>query len=80
MNSSREYPKNTVTKKGAKWISDGHPWVYEGEVLSVAPEDGGLCDVVSESGKYLGTGFYNSKSKIRVRIISKNANDRFDAI
>ena len=81
MNSSREYPKITVTKKGAKWIGDGHPWVYEGEVLSVAPEapeDGGLCDVVSESGKYLGTGFYNSKSKIRARIISKNANDRFD--
>lgn len=30
------------------------------------------------SGKYLGTGFANDISKIRVRIISRNANDRFD--
>ena len=81
MNSSRDYPGITVTKKGTKWIGEGHPWVYEGEVISAEPEfpeDGALCDVVSESGKYLGTGFYNSKSKIRVRILSKNANDRFD--
>ena len=26
----------------------------------------------------MGTGFYNASSKIRVRIVSKNANDRFD--
>ncbi|MCD7814703.1 MAG: class I SAM-dependent rRNA methyltransferase [Lachnospiraceae bacterium] len=30
-------------------------------------------------GKYLGTGFYSEHSKIRVRLISRNANDKFDA-
>ncbi|MBP5270569.1 MAG: rRNA large subunit methyltransferase I, partial [Clostridia bacterium] len=80
MNVSRGYPVTVITKKGTRWLEEGHPWVYEGEVLSVEPQpaDGALTDVVSESGKYLGTGFYNSKSKIRVRILSRNANDRFD--
>ena len=39
---------------------------------------GDLVDVLSEKGKYLGTGFANDISKIRVRIVSHNANDRFD--
>ncbi|MCD7834890.1 MAG: class I SAM-dependent rRNA methyltransferase [Lachnospiraceae bacterium] len=30
-------------------------------------------------GRYLGTGFYSEHSKIRVRLISRNANDKFDA-
>jgi len=35
-------------------------------------------DAVSEKGRYLGSGFYSEKSKIRVRLLSRNANDRFD--
>ena len=40
--------------------------------------NGDLVDVVTEKGKYLGTGFVNDNSKIRVRIISTNTNDKFD--
>ena len=39
---------------------------------------GTLVDVVSTKGAYLGTGFLSLKSKIRVRLISRNANDKFD--
>ena len=35
-------------------------------------------DVFSEKGTYLGSGFYNERSKIMVRVLSKNANDAFD--
>ena len=35
--------------------------------------------MVSTKGAYLGTGFLSLKSKIRVRLISRNANDTFDA-
>ena len=41
-------------------------------------ENGELVDVVSQKGSYLGTGFANENSKIRVRLISRNANDKFD--
>ena len=43
------------------------------------PENGTLVDVVSPKGAYLGTGFLSLQSKIRVRLISRNANDTFDA-
>jgi hypothetical protein len=37
-----------------------------------------IVDVLTEKGRYLGSGYINDHSKIRVRIISKNPNDKFD--
>lgn len=81
MKAQRDFPRVIVTAKGTRWVEGGHPWIYEAEVISF-PEDvenGALVDAVSEKGKYLGTGFLSRKSKIRVRLVSRNANDRFDA-
>ena len=77
---ARSFPILTVTQKGEKMLRGGHVWVYADEVtsLSSTPENGALVDVRSSKGKYLGTGFYNANSKIRVRVVSKNANDLFD--
>lgn len=76
----RNYPKATVTEKGEKAMRSGHPWVYADEItdLSGSYENGGLADVYSRKGRWLGTGFINDNSKIRIRIISRNANDKFD--
>ena len=77
MKAARPYPRITITPKGERALTGGHPWVYEGEVLELsAPvEDGALVDVVSRKGSWLGCGFYNSASKIRVRVVTRNAND-----
>ncbi len=79
MKAARPYPKIIITPKGEAALTGGHPWVYEGEVTAAdgAAEDGGLVDVVSRRGSWLGCGFYNSRSKIRVRLVSRNANDDF---
>ena len=79
MKAARPYPKIIITPKGEAALTGGHPWVYEGEVTAVdgAVEDGGLVDVVSRRGSWLGCGFYNSRSRIRVRLVSRNANDDF---
>ena len=79
MKAVRPYARITVTPKGERALTGGHPWVYEGEVVSLegTAEDGGLVDVVSRRGSWLGCGFYNSRSKIRVRLVSRNANDDF---
>ena len=71
----------TVSDKAARSLRSGHPWVYEAEVLDVreAPRDGALVQVESRCGKWLGIGFYNSNSKIRVRILTRNANDTVDS-
>ena len=80
MKAQRDYPRFTVTAKGARWVEQGHPWIYAAEVLAEegTAENGALADAVSEKGKYLGTGFVSRESKIRLRLISRNANDRFD--
>ena len=76
----RPYAKLYLTRKGERAARSGHPWVYGEEVTHVDGQykTGDLVDVLSEKGKYLGTGFANDISKIRVRIVSHNANDRFD--
>lgn len=80
MKQNRVYPKLTVTRKAENSIQTGHPWVYNTEILRTEgfPEDGSLVDLFSIREKYLGTGFINSHSKIRVRLLSRNANDVFD--
>lgn len=80
MKNDRIYTKIIIDKKGEKQQQVGHPWVYDNEVVSVEGEysNGDIVDVVSLKGKYLGSGFINDNSKIRVRIISRNANDTFD--
>ena len=77
MKAARPYPRITITPKGERALTGGHPWVYEGEVLELSDpaEDGALVDVVSRRGSWLGCGFYNSASKIRVRVVTRNAND-----
>ena len=78
----RAYPVYTVNKHAEGLLVGGHPWVYENDILHSPenePENGTLADVVSTKGSYLGTGFVSLKSKIRVRLISRNANDTFDA-
>ena len=76
----RNYPKFYITKKGERAARGGHPWVYGEEVTRVdgSYANGDLVDVVTDKGKYLGTGFVNDNSKIRVRILSTNTNDKFD--
>jgi 23S rRNA (cytosine1962-C5)-methyltransferase len=53
-------------------IVAGHPWVYQGSVLRLTQPagDGDLVQVKDHRQRFLGTGFYNSKSKIAVRVLS----------
>lgn len=85
MKQSRPYPKVIVTRKAARSLAGGHPWVFEGEVLREEPANDGRCadngdvvDVFEENGTWQGAGFLSRQSKIRVRVITHNANDRLD--
>lgn len=80
MNIKRAFPSITVTKKAEAALKGGHPWVYDAEITAsdAIGENGVLVDVLSQKGSYLGTGFYSEKSKIRVRVLSSNTNDKYD--
>ncbi len=77
---ARDFPVFTVTPKAERSLRAGHPWVYGEEVTAVEGgyRNGDMVDVVSSKGRYLGTGWVNDHSKIRLRILSRNANDTFD--
>ena len=81
MKTTRPWPSCTVTPKAEAALTGGHPWVYEDEITAAPdpmPENGSLVDVRSAKGRYLGTGFLSLHSKIRMRLVSRNANDKFD--
>ena len=76
----RPYSKAVVSAKAERYLRQHHPWVYNTDIL-LAPEsavNGDLVDVVTEKGRWMGTGFYNSNSKLALRVVSRNTNDRFD--
>ncbi len=83
----RPYPQVIVTRKAARSLKQGHPWVFEGEVLRTEPSptsgrtatNGCVVDVFEENGTWQGCGLVSQQSKIRVRVVSRNANDRLDA-
>ncbi len=81
MKSKRDFPIFTVSKKAEASIKSGHPWIYDTEIISSfgEAENGALADVLSQKGSYLGTGLVSLNSKIRVRLLSSNANETFGA-
>lgn len=77
---ARNFTKVYITPKGEKHIKSGHPWVFGEEITAVngGYENGDIVDVYTQKDRFLGSGYINDNSKIRVRIISRNANDKFD--
>jgi 23S rRNA (cytosine1962-C5)-methyltransferase len=53
-------------------IVAGHPWIYHGEILRLTtqPADGELVQVKDHRQRLIGVGFFNSKSKINVRVLA----------
>lgn len=86
MKQSRPYPQVIISRKAARSLAAGHPWVFAGEVLDLRPSqttgepatNGCIVDVVEENGTWQGAGLLSEQSTIRVRILSRNTNDRFD--
>lgn len=65
-----------------KKLLQGHPWVYGNEIERVEGEieDGGLVTVVDFRGRYMGAGFYNSKSLITVRLLTHRQEEITDEL
>jgi 23S rRNA (cytosine1962-C5)-methyltransferase len=74
---------SVILKPGeADRIVAGHPWIYHGEILRLtAPvADGDLVQVKDHRQRLLGAGFFNSRSKINVRVLAPErieVNERF---
>ncbi|MBK6755263.1 MAG: class I SAM-dependent rRNA methyltransferase [Flavobacteriales bacterium] len=62
-------------------IRQGHPWVYDNQVLRQegSVEPGGIVQVFDAKRGPLGQGYINPASKIRVRMLTKDLDERIDA-
>ena len=70
-----------ILKKGeGRTLKAGGAWIFDNEIDKVegTPKDGSLVEVRDFDGYGMGTGFYNSRSKIRVRMMSRKAGQVID--
>ena len=72
MNALPSLPTVLVKPGEADRVLAGHPWIYEGGILRVTsePTDGGIVQIKDHRQRLLGVGYWNSKSRIRVRVLA----------
>lgn len=60
-----------------KRVLEGHPWVYDNEIEKVDGEyeNGDIVDVYNWKNSFIGRGYINDNSKIRIRILTRKQED-----
>src|SRR6266540_6653984 len=68
-----EAPRLVLRKNQDRRVRGGHPWIFSNEVAAIegAPEDGGLVEVADFRGAFLGRAYFNHKSLICARILTR---------
>jgi 23S rRNA (cytosine1962-C5)-methyltransferase len=61
-------------------IANGHPWVFGNEIDKIDDDitDGSIAEIFYADGKFLGTGYVNTKSQIVARILSRDKHQKID--
>lgn len=72
-----QYGEVRLRRGEDRGLNAGGCWIYDNQVSWVDEDcvDGGIVDVTGSDGKFLGRGFFNSKSKIVVRLLSREPID-----
>ena len=65
-------PRVIVKRGRANPLWHGHPWLYSGAVEREEGrgEPGGIVEVSDADGRFIGRGFANPRSQIRVRLVT----------
>jgi 23S rRNA (cytosine1962-C5)-methyltransferase len=73
--------KITLRKKIGHRVLNGHPWIFANEVQQVhgAPVPGDIVTVETGDGKFLGKGYFNDRSQIIVRLLTRKKSDEINA-
>ena len=69
-----DLPKAYLKKGEGRLLKSGGSWIYDNEIERTEGgfENGGLISVCDFDGYRLGTGFINTDSKIRIRMLSRD--------
>lgn len=62
-----------LRKKITKRIFLGHPWIFANEINEIkgTPDNGDIVEVYYSDGTYCGAGYYNQRSQIAVRLLTR---------
>jgi 23S rRNA (cytosine1962-C5)-methyltransferase len=68
-----QLPRLTLKKNQDRRVRGGHPWIFSNEVAGIdgSLEDGGLIDVLDARGAFLGRAYYNHRSLICARLLTR---------
>jgi 23S rRNA (cytosine1962-C5)-methyltransferase len=75
-----EFAKVVLKPRKSRPFYARHPWVLDSAIERVEGQaaDGDIVDLFSEKGKFIARGFFNSQSRIRVRLYTWNAGENLD--
>ena len=70
----------TLKKGEGRLLKGGGAWIFDNEIASVMGgfEDGDIVEVRDFDGYAMGRGFINSRSKIRVRMLTREPSEEID--
>jgi len=74
------YPTASLKPHREESLLGGHLWIFSG-ALQQPPhwiEAGGLVDVKSSTGKFVARGYYNSRTDIAIRILTRSIEEPID--
>ena len=73
-------PEVILKPRKARPFYGRHPWVLDSAVDRVegVPADGNVVDLLSDKGKFIARGVFNSRSRIRVRLYTWDAAEPLD--
>ncbi len=69
-------------KSGRDWsVRRGHPWLFSGALQHIPKdlEPGSLVELQDADGKFLARGYYNPKTDIAVRVLTRQPEEQINA-
>src|SRR5258707_11956082 len=78
--SAIRYPTASLKPDREKSLLSGHLWIFSG-ALQQPPswiEAGGLVDVKSSTGQFFARGYYNPRTDISIRILTRSIEEPID--
>jgi len=65
-----------VSRKGADWVTSGHPWIFSSDIADRdGAQPGHPVKVADLRGRPLGTAHYSSSSQISLRMLSRQVEE-----
>lgn len=70
-----------LRKKIGDRVASGHPWIFGNELgdSEGTAEPGDIVEVYSYNGSFVGKGYINPASQIRIRLLTRDKNEVIDA-